>query len=94
MAKTGTLMQTDGGVAVLAGVAHTARGSMFFCVVAPGSGRRLAQAREAQQRWLLDLIARHGGPQPRECGAAVGYSDDDASVGRSGDRLKSVPAPS
>ena len=80
VAKTGTLRKTDGGVAVLAGVAHTARGSMFFCVVAPGSGRKLARAREAQQRWVLDLIARHGGPRPRECGAAVGYSDDDARV--------------
>jgi D-alanyl-D-alanine carboxypeptidase/D-alanyl-D-alanine-endopeptidase (penicillin-binding protein 4) len=80
VAKTGSLMRTDGGVAVLAGVAHTARGSMFFCVVAPGSGRRLAEARQAQQRWLLELIARHGGPQHRECGAAVGHSDDDARI--------------
>ena len=90
VAKTGTLRKTDGGVAVLAGLAHTARGSMFFCVVAPGSGGRLAQAREAQQRWLLDLIARHGGPLARECGAAVGHSDDDARI-EEGTDLKSVP---
>ena len=66
VAKTGTLVKTDGGVAVLAGGAHTARGSLLFCVAAPGSGRRLAQARDAQERWLLDLIERHGGPRSRE----------------------------
>lgn len=80
VAKTGTLMKTDGGVAVLAGVAHAGRGSMFFCVAAPRSGGRLVEARAAQQRWLLDLIERHGGSQPRECGAAVGHSDDDAQI--------------
>lgn len=80
VAKTGTLVKTDGGVAVLAGVAHTARGPLLFCVAAPGSGRRLVQARDAQERWLLDLIGRHGGPRPHDCGAAVGYSDDGAQV--------------
>ena len=80
VAKTGTLVKTDGGVAVLAGVAHTARGSLRFCVAAPGAGRQLAQARDAQERWLLDLIERHGGPRPAECGATVGHSDAAAGI--------------
>ena len=79
-AKTGTLATTDGGVAVLAGVAYTAGGPATFCVAAPGAGRELARAREAQETWLLALIARNGGVPARACGAPVRYSDDDARV--------------
>ena len=80
VAKTGTLIRTDGGVAVLAGVVRTAEGRRFFCVAAPHSGKRLARAREAEQRWVLELIQRQGGAHPGECGDGVVFSDDDAVV--------------
>ena len=80
VAKTGTLIRTDGGVAVLAGVVRTAEGRCFFCVVAPSSGKKLAQAREAEERWVLELIRRQGGASPGKCGDGVTYSDDDAQV--------------
>jgi D-alanyl-D-alanine carboxypeptidase/D-alanyl-D-alanine-endopeptidase (penicillin-binding protein 4) len=76
VAKTGTLVRTDGGVAVLAGLVHTAQGERFFCVAAPGAGRRLVEARADEGRWLLDLVARHGGAGAGSCGAPVGHSTD------------------
>jgi D-alanyl-D-alanine carboxypeptidase len=82
VAKTGTLARTDGGIAVLAGVVRTVTGERFFAVAAPGAGGGLARAREAQERWVLDLIARHGGTRPVACGDPVGHSDDDARVAR------------
>jgi D-alanyl-D-alanine carboxypeptidase/D-alanyl-D-alanine-endopeptidase (penicillin-binding protein 4) len=80
VAKTGTLIRTDGGIAVIAGLARTADGDRYFCVAAPRSGGRPERAREAEERWLSDLIARCGGARPGACGDAVGYSDDDARV--------------
>jgi D-alanyl-D-alanine carboxypeptidase/D-alanyl-D-alanine-endopeptidase (penicillin-binding protein 4) len=80
IAKTGTLTRTDGGVAVLAGYLHTRDGTLVFCVAAPSNGSRLTAARAAQDRWLADLAAEHGGPQPRPCGPAPGFSDDEATV--------------
>jgi D-alanyl-D-alanine carboxypeptidase/D-alanyl-D-alanine-endopeptidase (penicillin-binding protein 4) len=80
VAKTGTLTRTDGGVAVMAGLVRTAKGDRYFCVAAPRSGARPGRAREAEARWLSDVIARHGGARPGPCGDVVGYSDDDARV--------------
>jgi D-alanyl-D-alanine carboxypeptidase len=80
VAKTGTLIRTDGGMAAIAGLARTAEGDRLFCVAAPRPGGRLARAREAEERWVLELIARYGGARSAECGDAVGYSDDDARV--------------
>jgi D-alanyl-D-alanine carboxypeptidase len=80
VAKTGTLTTTDGGVAVLAGYARTENGLLMFCVASPRVGREVRRAREAQQRWLLDLIDRQGGPRPAECGPPVVFSDDTAVV--------------
>ena len=87
VAKTGTLVRTDGGIAAIAGLARTAEGDRLFCVAAPRSGGRLARAREAEERWVLNLIARHGGARPGACGDAVGYSDDDARA----DTIRTVP---
>jgi D-alanyl-D-alanine carboxypeptidase len=78
VAKTGTLVRTDDGVAVLAGAVRTAAGRRFFCVAAPRSGKRLARARQAEERWVLDLVRRQGGAEPGQCGARVAFSDDDA----------------
>jgi len=80
VAKTGTLTTTDGGVVVLAGFVGTVRGELVFCVVAPQSGRATSRARAEQQRWLLDLIARHDGGASGRCGAPLGFSDDRAEA--------------
>ena len=80
VAKTGTLTETDGGIAVLAGYARTARGERLFCIASPGIGRDVAAARASQERWLLGLFERQGGARSAACGAAVVYSDADASV--------------
>ncbi len=80
VAKTGSLNRTDGGIAVLAGIARSSAGSTYFCVAAPRAGGRLNQARGAQQRWLLERVARNGGPEPVECGDPVYHSDTDAHV--------------
>ena len=78
VAKTGTLVKTDGGVAALAGYVETADGELVFSVVAPGTGSRLTTARGEQERWLLDLVAAHEGATARECGAPPPHSDADA----------------
>ena len=78
--KTGTLTSTDGGVAVLAGFVATAQGELAFCVAAPQAAGRLKSARGAQERWLLELIARHGGPAPRPCLPDVAPPDVGATV--------------
>jgi len=78
--KTGTLTSTDGGVAVLAGVAHTASGELFFCVAAPNAQGRLAQARKLQEAWLVQLVEQHGGPRPGECGAPVVEADEGSVI--------------
>ncbi len=78
--KTGTLTSTDGGVAVLAGFAKTAEGDLVFCVAVPNAAGRLKRARSAQEQWLLDLLARHGGPQPRACSAPLVEADEGATI--------------
>lgn len=78
--KTGTLTSTDGGVSVLAGFVNTKEGEFAFCVAAPKAAGRLKSARVAEERWLVDFIARHGGPAPRACVATVGDPDVGATV--------------
>jgi D-alanyl-D-alanine carboxypeptidase/D-alanyl-D-alanine-endopeptidase (penicillin-binding protein 4) len=80
VAKTGTLIQTDGGVSVLAGLVRTASGERYFCVAAPGAGGGISAARDCNVRWLLQLIARLGGPVPGTCPQPLGHSDDDATA--------------
>lgn len=80
VAKTGTLTETDGGVSVLAGLVRTAQGERYFCVAAPGAGAGISAARDSNVRWLLQLIARHGGPVPGTCPLPLGHSDDDATA--------------
>lgn len=78
--KTGTLTATDGGIAVLAGVARTNQGDFFFCVAAPGAGGRLREARRLQEAWLLRLIDDHGGPRPGPCQVALVEADEGAVI--------------
>jgi len=78
--KTGTLTATDGGVSVLAGYASTADGELVFCVVVPQAGGRLRRARRAEEQWILDLLAAHGGPRPSTCRAPLVGADRIAEV--------------
>ncbi|HPW54355.1 MAG: D-alanyl-D-alanine carboxypeptidase [Thermoanaerobaculaceae bacterium] len=78
--KTGTLTATDGGVSVLAGLLNTGSGELVFCVAVPRAGGRLGQARRAEEAWVLELLARHGGARPRACAPALGPSEDDVQV--------------
>ncbi len=65
--KTGTLIHTDGGVSVLAGVADTRQGKVIFCVVYKRAGRNRYWARKQEESWLLELIDGLGGPIGQAC---------------------------
>jgi D-alanyl-D-alanine carboxypeptidase/D-alanyl-D-alanine-endopeptidase (penicillin-binding protein 4) len=78
--KTGTLTATDGGVSVLAGYASTGEGDLIFCVVVPQAAGRLRRARRAEEQWMLDLLASHGGPRPNLCGTPLVGADRIAEV--------------
>ena len=89
--KTGTLTNTDGGVAVLAGFARTGQGELLFCVAVPHAAGKLKGARHAEEKWVLDLLAAHGGSQPRQCAPELPTPDAGASIILLGDRV--VPPP-
>jgi D-alanyl-D-alanine carboxypeptidase/D-alanyl-D-alanine-endopeptidase (penicillin-binding protein 4) len=56
--KTGTLVQTDGGVIALAGSLQTDKGLVVFFIGAPRNGARLTAARRAQARWLTQQMSQ------------------------------------
>ncbi|MEN8162979.1 MAG: D-alanyl-D-alanine carboxypeptidase [Acidobacteriota bacterium] len=79
--KSGTLTNTDGGVAVLAGFFRTLKGeTVAFCVAAPHAGGRLKHFRLAEQEWLLDLMGSVGGADRRNCGTPLPFSDTMADT--------------
>ena len=79
--KTGTLTNTDGGVAVLAGTFTSPDGeAVTFAIAAPGAGGRLKYWRQLQQRWVMSLIEEHGGAVPVPCGKPLPFSDTFAEV--------------
>ena len=84
--KSGTLSNTDGGVAVLAGL-YTAADDreIRFCVAAPRAGGALRHWRALEQAWLEELIARTGGVRPGRCPEPLPFSDHDARVEPVGD---------
>jgi D-alanyl-D-alanine carboxypeptidase/D-alanyl-D-alanine-endopeptidase (penicillin-binding protein 4) len=84
VAKTGTLVETDGGTSVLAGFLSTADGDRVFCVAAPGVGSAQRSARRAEQQWVLELVERGGGARPGACPSPVVFSDQDVVVGSPG----------
>ena len=62
--KTGTLVSTDGGVAVVGGVYTSPDlGRVLFCVAATGTGWNESHWRGLEQSWILDLIGRTGAVQ-------------------------------
>ena len=79
--KTGTLVNTDGGVAVLGGVFRTpANEIVLFCIAAARSGWKEPQWRVLQQSWLLELIETSGGAVQRPCGRELPFSDTFAET--------------
>jgi D-alanyl-D-alanine carboxypeptidase/D-alanyl-D-alanine-endopeptidase (penicillin-binding protein 4) len=97
--KTGTLTTTDGGIAVLAGFANTSDGELVFCVAVPHASGKLHLARKSQEKWVLELLAHHGGGQPHRCEPVLSMPDDGARIILLGDHLippagDPVPSPS
>jgi len=80
VAKTGTLVVTDGGVVALAGYAYVADTTLRFAVAAPRAGKGVPEARQAIATWVKDLAGQHGGFPKRSCTPRSGYSDDAASA--------------
>lgn len=79
--KTGTLTNTDGGVAVLTGVfTSPANGEVTFAIAAPRAGGRLQHWRKLQQRWVLALIEELGGAVSAPCGPELPFSDTFAKI--------------
>ncbi len=79
--KTGTLTNTDGGVAVLAGTFTGPENQpVSFAIAAPRAGGRLQSWRQVQQRWVLSLIEDQGGAVPVPCGKPLPFSDTFAEV--------------
>jgi len=79
--KTGTLTQTDGGVAVFAGTFTGADGAeITFAVAAPRAGGRLQYWRRLEQRWVLSLIDARGGAVTTPCTTPLPFSDTHAVV--------------
>jgi D-alanyl-D-alanine carboxypeptidase len=81
--KTGTLISTDGGVAVVGGLFSTpTREIVLFCIGARQTGWKEPHWRGLQQSWLLELIAGAGGAVQRPCGEELPFSDTYAEVER------------
>jgi D-alanyl-D-alanine carboxypeptidase/D-alanyl-D-alanine-endopeptidase (penicillin-binding protein 4) len=65
VAKTGTLHDTDGGVAALAGLAFTrTRGPLLFVIYDMAESRSVLRLRRLQDEFLKSLIQECGGPAP------------------------------
>ncbi|MBP1611672.1 MAG: putative D-alanyl-D-alanine carboxypeptidase/D-alanyl-D-alanine-endopeptidase [Acidobacteria bacterium] len=69
--KTGTLITTDNGVSVFAGIARTAEGEQLFAVAVPNARGRLRAARRVEEDFVLRLVDRLGGPEARACAAPL-----------------------
>jgi hypothetical protein len=79
--KTGTLVNTDGGVAVVGGVFSTpANEIVLFCGGVRQTGWQEPHWRGLQQSWLLDLVDSAGGAVQRPCGEELPFSDTFAEV--------------
>jgi serine-type D-Ala-D-Ala carboxypeptidase/endopeptidase (penicillin-binding protein 4) len=66
IAKTGTLHESDGGVAALAGIAYTrSQGPVLFAIYDMAEGRRVEHLRRVQDNFLEATIDELGGPRPR-----------------------------
>lgn len=67
IAKTGTLISTDSGMAALAGVIRTRnRGTLLFAVYDNAEHRRVVPLRKVQDEFLKQLMNELGGPAPEK----------------------------
>ena len=78
--KTGSLTLTDGGIAAFAGYAQTRQGTVLFSVAYPRAGRHMAEARRAEERFVVRLVESLGGPQPDACATGLPAADSDTRV--------------
>ena len=79
--KTGTLINTDGGVTVVGGVFSTpANEIVLFCNGVRQTGWKEPHWRGLQQSWMLELIDGAGGATQRPCGEELPFSDTYAEV--------------
>jgi len=79
--KTGTLSNTDGGIAVLSGfIESRKKGRILFCIAAPDSGSSLKRSRRKEESWLLNLEKQFGGTSVWECGGEFPLSDSSAVI--------------
>lgn len=78
VAKTGTLVQTDGGTSIVAGLLRVADGPWFFSLTIPRSGKAIRDARRREEAGLLRLIEASGGPAPENCPEAPVFPDEGA----------------
>lgn len=78
--KTGTLVYTDGGVSILAGIARTVEGDVLFAVALPRAGRATHWGRNLAQRFVLEILRRGGGARPGRCEDHMPLPDEGAVV--------------
>ena len=71
---------TDGGIAAFAGYAQTRQGTVLFSVAYPRAGRHMAEARRAEERFVVRLVESLGGPQPDACATGLPAADSDTRV--------------
>lgn len=77
--KTGTLNTQDGGVSALAGILPLESDVLFF-VAAPGAGKYLWKARQAEEDWVQRVPLRHGPLATLVCPPPVPTSDANAEL--------------
>ncbi|MBS1790834.1 MAG: D-alanyl-D-alanine carboxypeptidase [Acidobacteria bacterium] len=87
LAKTGTLHDTDDGVAALAGVMNTRScGALLFTVYDMAEGRRVLQLRRVQDDLLKGLMTECGGSAP------IAYRQENDTLFRPQSRVVVNPA--
>jgi D-alanyl-D-alanine carboxypeptidase/D-alanyl-D-alanine-endopeptidase (penicillin-binding protein 4) len=81
VAKTGTLIKTDGGVSVIAGSWRDRNEPIYFCLAETNAGKNIAAARSRIETRLLALLpAAHeasAGDAESACGPPLADADSD-----------------
>jgi len=80
VAKTGTLIRTDGGTSIVAGLLRAVDGPRLFSLSIPRSGGAVGTARRREEARLLQLIAASGGALAEECPEVLRFPDEGAAV--------------
>lgn len=78
VAKTGTLVDTDGGTSIVAGLLRAVDGPRLFSLAIPRSGKATRAARLRKEASLMQLIEAAGGALPEDCPEALRFPDDGA----------------